>query len=187
MSTKINLATTVIVLSSIGWIVVLTLNIISASGIDVRFYMPYTTTFQLIIFPLAGILIYLYYDLTNNRKKPKESFNQDDLNPIKTLRNQFPAVPQVLIYMAFFSMIYGIIGFIYFMINSGDGSPSINDGQFVTLIRGDIKSIIDKETYHYLRSMHLLGMSGIWIGAYSTLVLASIQLRSKLLNLSLRL
>ena len=187
MSTKINLATTVIVLSSICWITVLIINVISAFGIDVRFYIPYTTTFHLIIFPLAGILAYLYHIPTSNRKGQKELFNKDDINPIKTLRNNFPAVPPVLIYLAFFSMLYGIIGFFYFMINSGSGSPSIKDGQFVTLIRGNIKSVIDEGTYHHLRSMHLLGMSGIWIGIYSALVLVSVQLRSKLLNLPLRL
>ncbi len=147
-----------------GWILGLTVHLLSLVDIDVTQKAPFIWLLHIGIF-IVWIPVVL--DLKNNEELQvyKQSGMSNRMNPLEFYKIVFKETPTWMSIIAIGGFFYAFINFLLF-ISSQSGTPDIKDGQYILQNHGQLIKTITLQEYHHYKANEVRGFSGHWILFY---------------------
>jgi hypothetical protein len=147
-----------------GWVLGLTVHILSLANIDVTEKVPFVWLLHVGIFI---VWLPVVFSLKENQKlkEHQQSGMSNRMNPFSSFKIIFRDTPTWLSIIAITGFFYAFINFILFM-TSQEGTPSIKEGQYVLHNHGQIIKTISEQEYHHFKANEVRGFSGHWILFY---------------------
>lgn len=146
----------------IGWILGLTVHILSLDDYDTTAKFPFIWLLHIGIFVVWFPAV---YDLTKNEELKTYRQSATLTNSLGFYKIVFRNTPTWLTIIASVGFFYAIINFILFMA-SQHGSPEIRDGQYILREHGKLIKTLTEQEYHHYRANEVRGFSGHWLAFY---------------------
>lgn len=147
-----------------GWMLGLTVHLLSLSGVDVMEKVPFVWLLHLGIFAI-------WVPTILSLKKKKELRGNQDSSPFNALSNFLENTPHWLNAIAVVGFVYAFINFALFFF-SIEGSTAIKDGEYILHNHGHLIKKLTEQEYHSYRAQELRGFSGHWLAFYGFAVAA---------------
>jgi hypothetical protein len=148
-----------------GWGLSVTVHLLSWADVDVKSWFPAVWLLHI------GIFVVWIPAILQLRKNPafqlqRQSGLMQRLNPIESFKAMFIGTPKWLTIIAIVGFYYAVANFMIFMVLIHNGSPAIQDGQFVLQNHGQVLSAISEKEFHHFEAVETRGFSGHWIAFY---------------------
>lgn len=155
---------TLFYLAVIGWLLGLTIHILSIARIDVEEKVPFIWGLHVGIF-----VVWVPAILTLRKNKElvalQKSGKLNDLKLKEQFRVTFKHAPKWIGYMAIAGLFYAVLNFFGVMVLQ-KGTADIIDGKYVLHIHDKIIKTLTSQEYHNLVAQKIRGVSGHWIAFY---------------------
>lgn len=137
-----------------GWTLGLIVHILSLTDIDITGRVPF-------------VWLPVVLDLKNSKelKEYQQSGMLNRMNPIGFYKIIFKETPTWMAIIAGAGFIYAFINFMLSMF-SQQGTPSIQDGQFILQNHGKLIKNLTEQEYHHYKANEIRGFSGHWVLFY---------------------
>ncbi|MDW7695837.1 hypothetical protein R9C00_25195 [Flammeovirgaceae bacterium SG7u.111] len=147
-----------------GWVLGLTVHLLSVANIDLTEKAPYVWLLHIGIF---AVWLPAVLELRNNKefKKYRDEATNDSMNPVAFYKLIFSKTPTWFAILALGGFAYAMINFMLF-ITSQAGVPDIQEGQYVLHNHGEILRTITEQEYHHYKANEVRGFSGHWMAFY---------------------
>lgn len=143
-----------------GWVLSLTVHLLSVVDIDAREQLPFIWLLHVGIFV---VWIPSILELRKNKELAKAKETKLSSNEIQKIL--FKNIPRPVKLIGLIGFVYAIINFALFAFNQS-GTPVIKNGEYSLESHGQFIKNITEQEYHHYKAMGIRGFSGHWIAFY---------------------
>ena len=153
-----------------GWILGLTVHILSLASIDVTEKIPFVWMLHIGIF-VVWIPAVLVLRKSRELKDLQRPGTLSKMNPFAFFTVIGKNAPKWMAIVAAGGLVYAVINFLLFMFSQQNGMPGIKNGQYVLQNHGQWIRNITAQEYHSYQASLVRGFSGHWIAFYGLAML----------------
>jgi hypothetical protein len=152
-----------------GWVLGLTVHILSLAGFDVTEKFPFIWILHVGIF-VVWIPAILELRKSEELKAFQRSGALTRMNPVAYFAILGKNAPKWMIVVAIGGLVYAVFNFLLFM-SLGNGTAGIQNGHYVLQNHGQWIRDLTPQQYHSYQASMLRGFSGHWIAFYGIAML----------------